>query len=823
MMVFSPKDKDCSKEKEYLEAQECEAGCETATLDICQVTEWGQWSSCSANCDGGSRRRIRERVNSGRGAAKGGSRPLTRGVSSSCPSLLEVEKCNTHPCEFSCELSAWYTKSRNWKPPDTRITAGEEREEFTGLAREESLVSECSARCGVGVVERTRRVLSGGAAVPGPALGGFAESRAGEHGQASPKTCGPLRESLRCLRVSGGCTIDCQVGEWGPWSSCSASCGEGFQNRSRELLVPSLGRRCELATEELRECFLGACPSSCQVSAWSEWSDCLGGCDEKPFRRRERKILEAPAPGQTCPVLEETVDAEGDCPRREKCPLDCVVSNWSTWSQCDVKCGIGVEKRVRKILRRESKGGGGAPCPNLEDLRPCSRDACRSDCVLGEWGDWEACSKSCGGGSRSRTRAVISQPNDGLDCDHLKDFEPCNEFQCIATRDCEVGQWCPGEPCIDRPEAQEVVPCSILKAMFGCQKRLVEVAKSNGVPYPEDRPPEARIMDGCPMTCGMCSECAPGCQLRDVGNLSCDPACNNSACRFDDGDCELNSSQKASCILPKLSDAFLVLVGRTGTGAEGPSEAGNQQVSEPERRKVFKDSSNNDVVVLESLGPAPGASGPSWSELDSLLEPGAGAASDTPEERKEVGAGPLGQKALARSSGSEQLEYLPSSHARDWRHSYTYIMNRDMGEPIFITGDHQRIILGPVGTLYLISIDSFYPEFQDPDFERYRLWSLVDISQQKIIQEFVELRLVCVKDPNSINSNISSSGGSNSDSGTVVYRRPLRFLSEALHGRHGEEKVLRGPAGGQGAGHSLRDFVGHVRGQHSQSAELRTS
>ncbi|KAJ1608198.1 TRAP-C2 extracellular protein [Cryptosporidium canis] len=874
MIVFNPKDRDCSAESEYSEVRECQEGCEGGHLvETCQVTEWGPWSSCSANCDGGTRRRIRERVNSARGVGKTGPRPLTRGAPSGCPSLLEVEKCNTHPCEYSCELSPWHSDARRSSVAhDKRGTRGGEAGESGGVGGAggagEIAISDCSARCGVGVIGRSRSVIGGGAAIFGQ----------DERGRYASKVCGPLRDTIKCVRVSEECSIDCQVGEWGAWSACSASCGDGFQSRSRELLVPSLGRRCEASTEELRECFEGPCPSSCHVSQWSEWTMCLGGCDERPYKRRERRILEPPAAGLSCPVLEERADAAGECPESERCPSDCEVGEWSSWTECDAKCGVGVEKRLRKVVRRESRGG--APCPNLEDVRPCSRGACRSDCLLGDWEEWGACSKSCGGGSRSRTREVVSQPSEGRECEFLKDFEPCNEFQCIATRDCEVGQWsvwspcsascgggvkrrqrevqvpatgggrcefelsqkvgcngfrCPGEPCIDRPEAQEVVPCSILKAMFGCQKRLIDVAKSNGVPYPEDRPPEARIMDGCPATCGMCTECAPGCQLRDVGNLSCDPACNNAACRFDDGDCEKNSPHKASCVLPKLSEAFLFLSkwedqGKRGGRSDFLELRDHSGVQGLDVLKTLKDSSDNSLAVLESRssgsvqarGPETsagggggggeggegggGGEGKGGEEHDQRVQEGGHCLHSCKESGFIQLIEPKGTPLLyvdgdgiPRIPACEEDEcpYLMIQEApqmigsvntlykRDLKHSYTYIMYRDIGEPIFITGDHQRVILGPVGTLYLISIDSFYPEFGDPSFEKYRLWSLVDVSQQKIIQEFVELRLVCVKNPNSLSSNLGSSGPPpdpkpkrESGGATTQYQRPLRFLSQ---------------------------------------------
>lgn len=41
------------------------------------------------------------------------------------------------------------------------------------------------------------------------------------------------------LRLPGFlAAIDCVVGSWGPWSSCTSSCGVGSTERSRQVLVP---------------------------------------------------------------------------------------------------------------------------------------------------------------------------------------------------------------------------------------------------------------------------------------------------------------------------------------------------------------------------------------------------------------------------------------------------------------------------------------------------------------------------------------------------------------------------------------------------------
>jgi len=53
------------------------------------------------------------------------------------------------------------------------------------------------------------------------------------------------------------------------------------------------------------------------------------------------------------------------------------------------------------------------------------------DCVVGEWSDWSQCTKVCGGGTQKRTRSIVTQPcNGGDDCPPLEETRPCNTQSC---------------------------------------------------------------------------------------------------------------------------------------------------------------------------------------------------------------------------------------------------------------------------------------------------------------------------------------------------------------------------------------------------------
>ena len=49
------------------------------------------------------------------------------------------------------------------------------------------------------------------------------------------------------------------------------------------------------------------------------------------------------------------------------CPVDCVLSQWSSWLECDEECGEGSSSKIRfrRVLRVALYGG--EPCPDEAD------------------------------------------------------------------------------------------------------------------------------------------------------------------------------------------------------------------------------------------------------------------------------------------------------------------------------------------------------------------------------------------------------------------------------------------------------------------------
>ena len=112
--------------------------------------------------------------------------------------------------------------------------------------------------------------------------------------------------------------------------------------------------------------------------------------------------------------------------------MHCVVGEWGGWGECDKSCGVGLHTRTRRITQPLH---GGDACPAATDTGTCSYSTCPIACNVTVWSTWGECSEPCGPGVHSRHRTVLSSAKyGGQECPPLSDLE--------ETRDCEV-QICP--------------------------------------------------------------------------------------------------------------------------------------------------------------------------------------------------------------------------------------------------------------------------------------------------------------------------------------------------------------------------------------------
>ncbi|CAK0799380.1 unnamed protein product, partial [Prorocentrum cordatum] len=376
----------------------------------CELSLWSEWGACSGSCSG-QRSRSRGMLGS-----------LNDGLVCELPSdqaTLEVEPCGEHSClggAEKCELSDW----ADWSP--------------------------CSRMCGEGMAERSRSVTRQG------------------------PSCAVSLKDVKACSLSNCTVVDCKLGDWEQWGTCTTTCGGGLMERKRGVasLPRHGGRECEAGSmSEAAACGTQPC-RTCIDGAWGQWgnwSACTGSCSPA-YRVRRREVEKHPNEcGKHATGLE---DEYGLCAGLPPCKpdRDCELSAWSEWSACSSTCR-GTRQRNRNVKVFQSGEGRKCNAESLQETSPCSpgpgedapegcRAEARQSCQLAAWSPWGDCSQTCGGGQAQRSRFVLVPSDEGGEpcSDSLSEVKkclsnPCNQSLC---QDCEWEQWsdwseCPASSC----------------------------------------------------------------------------------------------------------------------------------------------------------------------------------------------------------------------------------------------------------------------------------------------------------------------------------------------------------------------------------------
>ncbi|CAJ1341966.1 unnamed protein product [Effrenium voratum] len=280
----------------------------------------------------------------------------------------------------------------------------------------------CSATCGSGVSRRTRQRKK--------------YEKDGGH------VCwGTEDDEQVCTREA--CPVDCVMGDWTSWSLCSVTCGQGSQSRLRGIRTGPAngGKDCDPKLNETKSCDVGICPVDCQWTTWEPWTTCSRSCNGGSYTRKRYEKVASAHGGKACVGA---ADEDGVC-NVEGCPVDCKWVPWSDWAGCSASCGSGTRTQSRVVevapqwggLECETDEGG----PANEKSEGCNEHPCPVDCQWSSWNKFSSCSKSCDGGTMSRTRVKSpAESNGGRPCTGDGDDSSfCNTQGC--PRDCQWSEW----------------------------------------------------------------------------------------------------------------------------------------------------------------------------------------------------------------------------------------------------------------------------------------------------------------------------------------------------------------------------------------------
>ncbi|XP_041466444.1 thrombospondin type-1 domain-containing protein 7A-like isoform X2 [Lytechinus variegatus] len=437
----------------------------------CLVSLWSAWQECSVTCHdpisqevGGHRMRTRRVLR----AASNGGLP--------CPPLADHQPCLIQNMT-TCPQYEWYLQ--DWQ--QCRVTHNS------------------SATCGAGIETRQVFCIDSGSDVLTPVADEFCFN------SDSTSIFKPVANRACYL----DCPVDCEVGHWSHWSSCTKSCGEGaVQMRYREVLVETLfdGQECP-SLVELRACEAIEC-AWWHIGRWTKcflnrgYDDCGPGTRHRAvycINALNRRVDASFCAGKTKP------DRQGTC--RVPCAEDCVVNEWSDWGDCSVSCGPngGVRKRNRRIVAYPFNKDLNPCLPEdeLTQTKPCNLHvSCHTyswqatawgECqvnataMCGEGGPEEGgClmngTASCGEGIGYQSRSVVCEEETGFvadpsQCDVWS--EPARSRPCdkACPQDCELSPWSTWSSCS--------ASCG-LHAMRTRTKHVLTLPVNGGLPCPQE-------------------------------------------------------------------------------------------------------------------------------------------------------------------------------------------------------------------------------------------------------------------------------------------------------------------------------------------------
>ncbi|XP_066589883.1 spondin-1 isoform X2 [Prorops nasuta] len=246
----------------------------------------------------------------------------------------------------------------------------------------------------------------------------------------------------------------CRVTSWGPWSTCSVTCGKGSKLRQRQYKdeAAAISNSCTQSLTDRQTCY-GESPQCnnngrynglmdsemCSLTDWSEWSYCSSTCGpgsktrSRNFRhKKHRKLCRSMPEG---PELQQTMDCEN-----RPCRGGGGGGRGGGDDEDEVRMrpeesreeNYEAETAEDEPIDEEDDNLGGEDYGYLDQEIQVTEEWLQK-CPRGrytDWSLWSPCSSTCGPGVKLRSRLLNKNYNDNVD-DSLEECK-VQQAACIA-------------------------------------------------------------------------------------------------------------------------------------------------------------------------------------------------------------------------------------------------------------------------------------------------------------------------------------------------------------------------------------------------------
>ncbi|XP_019884984.1 spondin-1 isoform X2 [Camponotus floridanus] len=415
--------------------------------EMCELTPWSSWSSCSSTCGEGSKTRNRN-------FRQKKFRKQCKAVPDG-PQLQETFDCENEPCEGEDTEEVRHRLRRLNNDDENEDHAGE-RAETSGEIIEEwlqrcpmdhytqwSLWTPCSSSCGDGVKLRSRLYRDSN------------KDNSDSHEeckvqQASCKaeipSCDLSREEKIKIcsepKVKGRCNLNILRAYFDKQNStCRVFSYSGCDgNRNNFPTVQDCNNVCGNFQRELKA-NLSAIMKNLKVSLSSVLSYHIPAQEQRNAKAKRAQHEDFKGIEAVSQIMESS----------ENSKVDCQISEWSKWSRCESCRGFATSTRETIPPK-----GGGKKCPKklirrkkCNKILPCflqdekGRRFHRNknteieheisvNCEMTSWSTWSECSATCGESLRTRVRSVTVKPRGSWAklCPVLTEFKKCRRIDC---------------------------------------------------------------------------------------------------------------------------------------------------------------------------------------------------------------------------------------------------------------------------------------------------------------------------------------------------------------------------------------------------------